>query len=51
MVAAAVSNLADRPFDVLLIENVGNLVCTAGFDLGEHLRIRAVSVTEGTTRS
>ena len=25
--------------DLLVIENVGNLVCTAGFDLGEHLRI------------
>jgi hydrogenase nickel incorporation protein HypB len=32
---------------VLWIENVGNLVCTAGFDLGEHLRIAALSVTEG----
>ena len=33
--------------DLLLVENVGNLVCTAGFDLGEHLRIVLLSVTEG----
>jgi hydrogenase nickel incorporation protein HypB len=33
--------------DVLVIENVGNLVCPAGFDLGEGVRIVALSVTEG----
>ena len=32
---------------LLVIENVGNLVCTAGFDLGEHLRIVILSVSEG----
>ncbi|MDQ1292613.1 MAG: hydrogenase nickel incorporation protein HypB [Actinomycetota bacterium] len=32
---------------VLIIENVGNLVCPAGFDLGESLRIVLSSVTEG----
>jgi hydrogenase nickel incorporation protein HypB len=30
-----------------VIENVGNLVCTAGFDLGERLRIVVLSVSEG----
>ena len=35
------------PPDLLVIENVGNLVCTAGFDLGEHLRIVVLSVSEG----
>jgi hydrogenase nickel incorporation protein HypB len=32
---------------ILFIENVGNLVCPAGFDLGEHRRAVVVSVTEG----
>jgi len=33
--------------DVLLIENVGNLVCPAGFDLGEDHKVAVLSVTEG----
>ncbi|MFO0911043.1 MAG: hydrogenase nickel incorporation protein HypB [Isosphaeraceae bacterium] len=34
-------------FDLLFIENVGNLVCTSSYDLGESLRIALLSVTEG----
>jgi hydrogenase nickel incorporation protein HypB len=34
-------------FDFLFIENVGNLVCPANYDLGEDLRIALLSVTEG----
>ena len=33
--------------DLLVIENVGNLVCPATFDLGEHIRVVLVSVPEG----
>lgn len=33
--------------DVLFIENVGNLVCPASYDLGEHVRVVLMSVTEG----
>jgi hydrogenase nickel incorporation protein HypB len=33
--------------DYLFVENVGNLVCTAGYDLGESLRVVLLSVTEG----
>jgi hydrogenase nickel incorporation protein HypB len=33
--------------DLLLIENVGNLVCPAGFDLGEDHKVALLSVTEG----
>jgi len=33
--------------DLLLIENVGNLVCPVGFDLGENRRVAVVSTTEG----
>lgn len=38
-------NLAD--LDFLFIENVGNLVCPSGYDLGENLRVALLSVTEG----
>ena len=34
-------------FMFIFIENVGNLVCPASFDLGEHLRVVLLSVTEG----
>lgn len=38
----------DRPdLEYLFIENVGNLVCPASHDLGEHLRVVVLSVTEG----
>jgi hydrogenase nickel incorporation protein HypB len=47
MIQAATDNFDLPKLDVLMIENVGNLVCTAGFDLGEHLRIALLSVPEG----
>ncbi len=47
MVADACEGIALDKTDLLVIENVGNLVCTAGFDLGEHLRIVLLSVSEG----
>ncbi len=34
-------------YEFIFIENVGNLVCPASFDLGEHLRVVLLSVTEG----
>ena len=43
-------HLEDWPldtFDVLIIENVGNLVCPTSYDLGEHFKIVVLSVTEG----
>ena len=42
--------LEDLPLDdldMVIIENVGNLICPVDFDLGSHLRIVVVSVTEG----
>jgi hydrogenase nickel incorporation protein HypB len=33
--------------DLLIVENVGNLVCPAEFDLGEHAKVSMLSVTEG----
>ena len=47
MVAAAAADIDLAAIDLLMIENVGNLVCTAGFDLGEHLRLVVLSVPEG----
>jgi len=47
MIAAATGGLDYPSIDLLVIEHVGNLVCTAGFDLGEHVRIAVLSVTEG----
>jgi hydrogenase nickel incorporation protein HypB len=40
--------IADEgPWDFVFIENVGNLVCPASYDLGEHLRTVLLSVPEG----
>ena len=47
MVAEAMKQLDLRTLDLLIIENVGNLVCPASFDLGEAVRVVAHSVTEG----
>lgn len=41
-------NLAD--FDIVFIENVGNLVCPASFDLGQHYNVTLLSVTEGSDK-
>ncbi len=43
-------NLSDGKFDIIFIENVGNLVCPASFDLGEHNRILLLSVPEGSDK-
>lgn len=47
MVGAALQQLDPPPGAIVLIENVGNLVCPALFDLGEHARVVVASVTEG----
>jgi hydrogenase nickel incorporation protein HypB len=47
MVGRAFQQLDLDALDVLVIENVGNLVCPADYDLGEHLRVVLLSVTEG----
>ena len=43
----ALNNLPLADIDLLLIENVGNLVCPAEFNLGEHLKVLIASVPEG----
>ncbi len=51
MVATAIEQLDLDAADLLLIENIGNLVCTADFDLDEHLRSNVQSVTEGDDKA
>jgi hydrogenase nickel incorporation protein HypB len=43
----ALHDLPLAGLDLLFIENVGNLVCPASFDLGQHLNVTLLSVTEG----
>ncbi|WP_373049769.1 hydrogenase nickel incorporation protein HypB [Thalassovita aquimarina] len=47
MVGHAMEKLDIASGSVLFIENVGNLVCPAGFDLGEDCKVAILSVTEG----
>lgn len=47
MVARAMEKMPLDSLDVLVIENVGNLVCPASYDLGEDVRVVLLSVTEG----
>lgn len=47
MIAEAMKKLDLDALDVLVIENVGNLVCPASYDLGEGMRVVLLSVTEG----
>jgi len=47
MVSSALPRLPLRDLDLVLIENVGNLVCPAEFDVGEHARAMVYAVTEG----
>ena len=51
MIANATNELDLAEVNLLMIENVGNLVCTAGFDLGEHLRIIVLSTSEGDDKA
>ena len=46
-VARGLNELRPGPRSILLIENVGNLVCPAMFDLGERAKVVILSVTEG----
>lgn len=47
MVREAMVELAPGEGALVFIENVGNLICTAGYDLGEEVRVLALSTPEG----
>ncbi len=47
MIESQLQNLDIGSLQLLIIENVGNLVCPASFDLGEDMRIVVLSIAEG----
>jgi hydrogenase nickel incorporation protein HypB len=47
LVQDALSNIDLKGIQLLVIENVGNLVCPANYDLGEHIKVVVASTTEG----
>lgn len=50
LVSQALDQLDLAAADLLLIENVGNLLCPSQYDLGEHLTVVVLSVTEGADK-
>ncbi|MDD4802102.1 MAG: hydrogenase nickel incorporation protein HypB [Syntrophomonas sp.] len=50
MIGTAYKRLTTGNEDIIFIENVGNLVCPAEFDLGEELRVVVMSTTEGNDK-
>lgn len=50
MIGNALQHLSLEKLDVIIIENVGNLVCPAEFEVGENLKIMIMSVTEGNDK-
>lgn len=47
LVQDALANINLKGIQLLVIENVGNLVCPANYDLGEHIKVVVASTTEG----
>lgn len=47
LVQRALPHLGEQNFNILFIEDVGNLICPASHDLGEHVRVLVLSTTEG----
>lgn len=47
MISEAVGGLKLEEIDLLIIENVGNLVCPAEFNVGEHMKVMLLSLSEG----
>ncbi|MEH7093359.1 hydrogenase nickel incorporation protein HypB [Neobacillus vireti] len=50
MIAAALGEIDLEEVDLLFIENVGNLVCPSGYDLGQHHKVAVLSVPEGNDK-
>ncbi|MGI6092815.1 MAG: hydrogenase nickel incorporation protein HypB [Negativicutes bacterium] len=47
MINSAIDNLDLKTLDMIIIENVGNLVCPAEFEIGEDAKVTVLSITEG----
>lgn len=50
MISNALESLSLKNIDLLLIENVGNLVCPAEFQIGAHIRMMLLSIPEGADK-
>jgi hydrogenase nickel incorporation protein HypB len=50
MLRIALNQLELNQFDFLFVENVGNLICPAGFQLGTHLNVLIASTPEGADK-
>lgn len=50
MIYKALPHIDTKLLDFLVIENIGNLVCPASYDLGEAMKIVVMSVTEGNDK-
>ncbi len=50
-VRKAMSRMELNKLDILVIENVGNLICPVGFDLGQNVKVGMFSVTEGDDKA
>lgn len=50
MIQEAIDELNLKDEKILIIDNIGNLVCTSEFNLGEDLRIAVMSITEGNDK-
>ena len=50
MIHSALHQLDMDSLDILFIENVGNLICPASFDLGQHSNVTLLAVTEGSDK-
>lgn len=47
LIERALPDLGEQPFDFLFIEDIGNLICPASHELGEHVRVIVLSTPEG----
>ncbi len=50
MVAASLADFDLEEIDLLFVENVGNLVCPSGYDLGQHHKVAVLSIPEGNDK-
>ena len=50
-VRQAITKLPLAELDILVLENVGNLICPVGFDLGQHAKVGLFSVSEGDDKA
>ncbi|MYL35831.1 hydrogenase nickel incorporation protein HypB [Pontibacillus yanchengensis] len=50
MIAKKIPEFDLEEIDILFIENIGNLVCPSGYDLGQHYKVAVLSVPEGNDK-